>query len=395
MTELALSEAVPLAHALLDRLALESGVRVLFIKGPTAVAQGLRAPRESLDVDALVDPARRDHLAERLAELGWVDEHPYTSPTVLPMHSTTHRHDRWPNELDLHDRFPGFFADAQDVFERLWERRKTVNVAAHDIACPDPAGQALVLALHTLRDPHDPSKAHELASLVERVSATATADSLRDLAELARDLGAADTAAPFLDRVGAPAVGRGSTDPADLRAWELRTQPDATTASPGSTSSGSSRGDDAPATSGTPRSSVTSSCGWRSRTCPRAAGPCSTRGYADCGAASARFRPPRGACDGSSGNDDRKVAARADHRLPDRWEPDLPGQNGSAKPRRGTTLKAGDAPPCRARLAPRRGTAGRSRTGMGWLSETRAWSPCSIPAWGRRTAATSSSATPS
>jgi hypothetical protein len=230
VTELALSEAVPLAHALVDRLARESGVRILFIKGPTAVAQGLRAPRESLDVDALVDPARRDHLAERLAELGWVDEHPYTSPTVLPMHSTTHRHDRWPNELDLHDRFPGFFADAQVVFERLWERRETVGVAAHDIACPDPAGQALVLALHTLRDPHDSSKAHELASLVERVTDAATADSLLDLAELARDLGAADTAAPFLDRVGAPAVGRGSTDPADLRAWELRTQPDATTA---------------------------------------------------------------------------------------------------------------------------------------------------------------------
>ena len=181
--------------------------------------------------------------------------------------------ERWPNELDLHDRFPGFFADAQDVFERLWERRKTVNVAAHDIACPDPAGQALVLALHTLRDPHDPSKAHELSSLVERVSATATADSLRDLAELARDLGAADTAAPFLDRVGAPAVGRGSTDPADLRAWSCAPSPTPRPASPGSTSSGSSRGDDAPATSGTPRSSVTSSCGWRSRTCPLAARP--------------------------------------------------------------------------------------------------------------------------
>jgi hypothetical protein len=230
VTELALSEAVPLAHALVDRIAEERGVRVLFIKGPAAVEQGLRAPRASLDVDALVDPARRHLLVERLAELGWVDEHPYTSPTVLPMHSLTYRHVSWPCELDLHDRFPGFFADPQHVFERLWERRRTVNVAGHDIPCPDTAGQALVLALHALRDPHDQSKSQELTSLVERISAAATADSLRDLAELARDLGAADTAAPFLDRLGAPPVGRGTTDRNDLDAWHLRTMPATTTA---------------------------------------------------------------------------------------------------------------------------------------------------------------------
>ena len=230
MTELALTEAVPLAHALVDQIAREQEVRVLFIKGPTVVEQGLRASRTSLDVDALVDPARRHLLADRLTELGWVDEHPYTSPTVLPMHSLTHRHPAWPCELDLHDRFPGFFAAPQDVFERLWERRHTVTVAAREIPCPEPAGQALVLALHALRDPHDTAKAHELTELAEVVSHAATGASLRDLAELARDLGAADTAAPFLDRVGAPAMGRGTTASADLRAWHLRTQPSDVTA---------------------------------------------------------------------------------------------------------------------------------------------------------------------
>lgn len=230
MTALALSEAVPLAHALVDRVAMESDVRVLFIKGPTAVEQGLRAPRGSLDVDALVDPGRRHLLAERLTALGWVDEHPYTSPTVLEMHSTTHRHQGWPCELDLHDRFPGFFADAQEVFEHLWRRRRTLTLAAHELSCPDPAGQALVLALHALRDPHDPSKAHELTSLVERVKEMFDEDSLLELAELARDLGAADTAAPFLDQIAAPPLGRGTTDAAYLQAWRLRTQPAASTA---------------------------------------------------------------------------------------------------------------------------------------------------------------------
>jgi Uncharacterised nucleotidyltransferase len=227
VTELALAEAVPLAHALVGRIADDVDVRVLFIKGPTAELQGLRVTRSSVDVDALVDPARRHLLADRLTELGWVDEHPYTSPTLLPMHSLTHRHPSWPCELDLHDRFPGFFAEPQVVFDRLWARRTTVQVAGQDIPCPDPPGQTLVLALHALRDPHDPGRAGDLTRLVERVRASATAESVRDLADLARDLGAADTAAPFLDRVGAPAAGRGSTRPVDLRAWALRTDPDA------------------------------------------------------------------------------------------------------------------------------------------------------------------------
>jgi hypothetical protein len=227
MTEVLLTEAVPLAHALVARVASDHDVRLLFIKGPVATAQGLRAPRDSVDVDALVDPSRRSVLAERLAELGWVDERPYTSPTVLPMHSLTHRNPAWPCELDLHDRFPGFFADPQAVFDGLWARRTSVEVAGRVLPCPDRAGQALVLALHALRDPHDMGKRDELAGLVERVRSTFDAETLADLAALAHDLGAADTAAPFLDDVGAPRTGRGSTDSDDLRAWRLRTHADA------------------------------------------------------------------------------------------------------------------------------------------------------------------------
>jgi hypothetical protein len=232
VTELLLTEGVPLAHAAVDRVARDHDVRVLFIKGPTAVAQGLRSDRISLDVDALVDPARRDVLAEALSDLGWADENPYTSPTVLPMHSLTFRHPKWPCELDLHDRFPGFFAEPQVVFETLWARRTTVEVATRQIPCPDRTAQALVLALHSLRDPHDLAKLSEMDDVAERVRRTADAADLRDLADLARELGAADTAAPFLAAVEAPAVGRGSTTSSDLHAWKLRTEPaDATAVS--------------------------------------------------------------------------------------------------------------------------------------------------------------------
>jgi glycosyltransferase involved in cell wall biosynthesis len=229
VTQLALSEAVPLAHALVDRVARDSDVRVLFIKGPAAVEQGLRGRRTSVDVDALVDPARRRVLGEALAAHGWVDDNPRRTPTILPRHSLTLQRPTWACELDLHDHFPGFFADHQDVFERLWERRTRVEIAGREVAAPDLLGHALVLALHCLRDPHDAAKQADLDELVEDLRARLDADALREVAELARDLGASDTAEPFLSRVGAPAVGRGATSAQDLRTWRLRTEPARTT----------------------------------------------------------------------------------------------------------------------------------------------------------------------
>jgi len=195
-----------------------------------AAEQGLRPVRPSVDVDVLVDPMRRGLLAAVLDDLGWVDENPYLSPTVLPQHSLTHRHESWPCELDLHDRFPGFFADPQAVFETLWPRRTTVRVAGQDISAPDRVGHGLVLALHSLRDPHEASRQVDLHDLEQRLDGDLTADDLRDLAVLARTLGAADTAAPFLRALGASPIGLGSTSAADLRAWRLRTEPSDTTA---------------------------------------------------------------------------------------------------------------------------------------------------------------------
>jgi hypothetical protein len=225
VTELALYEAVPLAHAVVDRVAENVGVRILLIKGPVAVAQGLRRHRSSVDVDVLADPARRQHLAAALMELGWADEDPRRSPTVLPRHSLTLRHPTWPCELDLHDRFPGLFLDRQELFERLWERRTRAEVAEREVWAPDPLAHALILALHSLRDPYDTPKRTDLDELVKNVPALFDDADRQALAELARDLGAADTAAPFLTEIGCPPIGRGSISIEDLRAWRLRTQP--------------------------------------------------------------------------------------------------------------------------------------------------------------------------
>ena len=60
--------------------------------------------------------------------------------------------------------------------------------------------------------------------------ATFSADDLRELAEVAAATGSADTMRTFLDEVGAPRIGIGSTDEAALTTWKLRTESGGSTA---------------------------------------------------------------------------------------------------------------------------------------------------------------------
>jgi hypothetical protein len=66
-----MSEAVPLAHALVARLAELEDVRILFIEGPTAVALDARPPRPSTDVDVLCEPGGLETLGPVLERCGW------------------------------------------------------------------------------------------------------------------------------------------------------------------------------------------------------------------------------------------------------------------------------------------------------------------------------------
>jgi hypothetical protein len=225
MTEVLLSEAVPLAHAVVDRVARDHGVRVIFVKGPIAVMQGLRTARESVDVDVLVHPPGLEKLISALGVAGWDDEQVYGTPTAAT-YSRTIRHARWPCELDLHVRFPGFLAAPEKIFERLWTRHDTAVVAACELPCLDRTAQALLLAVNALRDPGAPDKRLELEDLVQRVRESFDATDLTDLAELAQAVGAVETAAPFLQLVGAVPRAAGDADPTGLRAWRMRTQPE-------------------------------------------------------------------------------------------------------------------------------------------------------------------------
>src|SRR5512139_1177657 len=222
-TSVRTDEAVFLLHALVERVAEDAGIRVLFIKGPILAMQGLRPERPSVDVDVLVDPARFEEMQERLRGYGWRIDVPSTGAHVMTFHSKAYRHDNWPCEIDVHDRFPGFFADPQEVFEQLWARHTTATIAGREVPCPDVLGNAAIAALHALRDPTYERSRRDLAYMAGALGETLDDAGLHDLAELAAATGAADTMRPFLDELGAPRIGVGSTAQKDLQAWRIRT----------------------------------------------------------------------------------------------------------------------------------------------------------------------------
>ena len=216
---LELHEAIDLGYALADHVARSLSIRCLAIKGPVLATQGLRSGHSSVDVDVLVDPRERDRLLTALNHRGWRVPVEPTSAQVLPLHSTTLRHPMWPNELDVHDRFPGFLAPHQDVFEELWRRRTTVMLAHRQIECPDPMSHAAIAALHWLRDGEELAQ-HRVTALAETVRPRMGDERDREaLRELVVRTGSAETLHPFLDRLGL-AVPMGPYDATD---WRIRT----------------------------------------------------------------------------------------------------------------------------------------------------------------------------
>jgi hypothetical protein len=220
-TTLHQQEAVLLAHALVARLADDAGARILFIKGPTAVALGVRPDRPSTDVDVLADRAGFVALGTALEVSGWQRRNADTglrhANDLAFEHSVHFIHPEWPCDLDLHFSFPGFLAPEAQVFESLWATRTTVDVAGLPVPSPSAPAQALVVALHALRDPDRGTSQADLRHVESAVRAL-DEQQRHDLVDLAVAAGAADTARPVL-----PPAGGGTTAPSPLlRTWRLR-----------------------------------------------------------------------------------------------------------------------------------------------------------------------------
>lgn len=223
MTRLSIAEAVPLGAASVLRLASDHGVRALLVKGEALRLQGLRGAYESTDVDVLVDPADFDRYLTVLAALGWVGPPTSTAPSIMERHAVTVLHPAWPISVDVHRYFPGFLADKQEVFDILWQRRESVQIAGVPLPVPDRVAHAAVAALHLLRSPDSGKAAEQLPELQRLVDDSFDTEALADLADVAQRTGATQTLRPLLTSVGAPLLGVGAGDPQRLAQWRART----------------------------------------------------------------------------------------------------------------------------------------------------------------------------
>ncbi|RNI20925.1 PqqD family peptide modification chaperone [Flexivirga caeni] len=153
-TPMPMRSAVNLAHALCQSVADAAGIQVLFLKGPTAGAQGLRsADYVSGDVDVLCTREDLPAMEAGLRARGWHPRPVSTGAREFTTHSVTYLHDSWPCDIDIHTTFPGFFADPATVFDSLWQHREEHEFSGIMANTPDRVAQFLVLLLHGLRAP--------------------------------------------------------------------------------------------------------------------------------------------------------------------------------------------------------------------------------------------------
>jgi hypothetical protein len=197
------------------------------VKGSALAAQRLRPlARRSGDVDVLVNPAAFERFCEAMESHGWIPNYDRQRDPSVPfveisLHSVTFRHPAWPCTVDAHFMFPGLLTDPQRAFDALWERRTTVTIAGREVTTCDVLGNAIIAAVHGMRDLRFEQHRSELAYLTEQLDQRLDDEERRELAILAADVGAADTIRPLLDDLGCPRIG--TSDPEMLKGWQLRT----------------------------------------------------------------------------------------------------------------------------------------------------------------------------
>lgn len=213
---LLLAEAVDLCHALVDWVAESLEIRVIFIKGPISGLQGLRRPKVSGDVDVLVSPADLDPLIKGLNSRGWTQRPTDFDESTFPVHSVTLLHPTWPNDIDVHFRFPGMERPATECFELLWSRTATFPLAGRPLKAPSRELGICILALHALRSPWLEDSKAELAFL----ESITTSDMLPVILAVSDELMCRGALHPFLTAAFGPSYA--SDPPPPSEEWRRR-----------------------------------------------------------------------------------------------------------------------------------------------------------------------------
>lgn len=223
--ELRLGEAVELATAWVAHMARARGIRVLVIKGAALSRQGLREPHVSGDVDVLVDPGGFDELCGAIAQGGWTARDQTLVGAVWSAHSVSYTAPDWPCDIDVHRFYPGLLTDEQQAFDALWRGRTQLLFADQPVEVPSRAGNAVLLALHSLRDGlSQPRHRDELEGLL---AVRFTDRELTEIVEVADTAGALGTLADVLPRLGVrPDAIPPEVESEELRAWRARVDAD-------------------------------------------------------------------------------------------------------------------------------------------------------------------------
>ncbi|MDF2559434.1 MAG: hypothetical protein K0R99_880 [Microbacterium sp.] len=150
-----------LVYALLQRVATSAGVELVFIKGPTLHAQGLRDREHSGDVDCWVRPGDDLRLADAMRAWGW-------TPLILPFTGTTVSHSltlvagEWGCAIDVHTSFPGMRLRPGEAFDVLIDDAEARAFAGVPVLTPSRETHAVLSALHDMR-PYNGAAAPEYA----------------------------------------------------------------------------------------------------------------------------------------------------------------------------------------------------------------------------------------
>lgn len=223
-----MKQAVNLAHALCQAIADAAGVRVLFLKGPVAAAQGLRpSSHVSSDVDVLCLPGDRAAMESGLRARGWRLRPVSTAAREFTTHSITFIHDTWPCDIDLHTAFPGLLATPETSFEALWSRREEHRLAGVTALTPDRVAQFLILLLHGLRSPDLARNSIEIARARSMYRNDLTSTERSELLDLVARTEAAEPTEEFFRSVGEQVTVPPKPSPGYVL-WKLKTAPSRT-----------------------------------------------------------------------------------------------------------------------------------------------------------------------
>lgn len=174
-----------LVYVLVARVAMQEGLRVVFIKGPIEYRQGLRTRRHSGDVDVWVEPGGIPRLVRAMEPWGWaVRSDPWEGTTVN--HTTTLKPGAWGCEVDLHRHFPGCALSVDRAFAVLCEHTESMSFCGVQVEVPTAAAHSVIVALHLTRP-----EVGQITSPQQIAAATsALATSGVEAATFARDFGA-------------------------------------------------------------------------------------------------------------------------------------------------------------------------------------------------------------